>query len=273
MYQATPLFRIDSLCKEYPDVRMYIKDESDHLNKTIKDRRNESVIAEAKRLGVDKLVLITSGNNGYSLAMLAKDTDIKVTCVVNKTISPNIIKKLESVSYDVIKVNLKEKILRPEEIIAFAREKEDEVIWDVTNGYEDAYGGIVNEIFSQLDKVDYIVVPLGSGGIFVGIAEQLSTSFRGTKVIGVGPKATFDSFADKLSTPWSPYIRAIQNYEKVGHEVIRITESEIKKNFAYYRHLCNCEPSAAIVFGALQYLSLKKDDVVVFVNSGNSANV
>lgn len=270
MHQATPLYKIDSLNQRFPDVQMYIKDESEHSNKTIKDRRNENIIAEAVRLGVDKLALITSGNNGYSLAMLAKGTDIKVTCIVSRSISPHILHKLESAAYDVIKVNLRDKIFRPEEIIAFAREKDDEVIWDVTNGYEDAYGGIVNEIFSQLDKVDYIVVPLGSGGIFVGIAEQLSSSFHNTKVVGIGPKATYDSYADKLSTPWSPYTRAIQNYEKAGHSVFRISESEIRKNFNDYRNLCDCEPSASVVFGALEYVKPKPGETIVFVNSGNS---
>jgi len=270
MHIATPLYSIDSLHGNFQGVKMYIKDESTHPNKTIKDRRNESIIAEATRLGVDKLVLITSGNNGYSLSVLAKDVDIKVTCIVSRTISPHILHKLESVAHDVIRVNLRDKILRPEEIIAFAREKDDEVIWDVTNGYEEAYGGIVNEIFSQIENVDYIVVPLGSGGIFVGIAEQLSSSFHKAKVVGIGPKATYDSFADKLSTPWSPYTRAIQNYEKVGHKVFRVSESEIRKNFADYRNLCNCEPSAAIVFGALEYIKPKDGETVVFVNSGNS---
>jgi cysteine synthase len=270
MSHATPLHKIDALNLDFPGVQMYIKDESEHPYKTIKDRRNEGIIAEAARLGVDKLVLITSGNNGYSLSKLAENTDIQVTCIVSKSISENIYKKLVAVAHDVIKVNLKEKILRPEEIIAFAREKDDEVIWDVTNGYEEAYGGIVNEIYSQLEKVDYIVVPLGSGGIFVGISEQLSTAFHDARVIGIGPKATYDSFADKLSTPWSPYTKAIQNYEKVGHKIIRISESEIRKCHTDYKNICNCEPSASVVFGALNHVEVKKGDVVVFINSGNS---
>ncbi|MCD5381503.1 MAG: PLP-dependent lyase/thiolase [Candidatus Pacebacteria bacterium] len=270
MHTATLLHKIDTLTNDFPGVQMYLKDESEHPFGTIKDRRNESIIMEAQRLGVDKLTLITSGNNGYSLAMLAKDTDIEVTCIVSKSINSEVFSKLEKVAHDVIKVNLKDKILRPEEIISFARERDDEVIWDVTNGYEESYGGIVSEIYSQLKKVDYIVVPLGSGGIFVGIAEQLAVSFHRAKVVGMGPKATHDSFADKLSTPWSPYTKAIQNYKKTGHKTFRLSESEIRKSYADYRNICNCEPSASIVFGALNHLKLKKGDVVVFVNSGSS---
>lgn len=270
MNTATPLTKIDALSRKYPGIHMYIKDESANLYGTIKDRRNEIIVKEALRLGVDKLTLITSGNNGYSLSRLAEYTSIKVTCIVNKTVSDEIFKKLSEVAYQVIKINLQDKILRPEEIVTFARERDDEVIWDVTNGYEESYGAIVNEILSQVPNVDYMVVPLGSGGIFVGMAEQLFRSNHSAKIIGVGPKANYDSFADKLSTPWSPYTKAIEGYEKRGHAIIRLSESEIRKMYLHYRNICNCEPSASVVFAAPDHFKFKKGNTVVFINSGNS---
>ncbi|MEK7538639.1 MAG: PLP-dependent lyase/thiolase [Patescibacteria group bacterium] len=270
MNTPTPIIKIDALSSKYPDIRMYIKDESVNPYGTIKDRRNAHIAKEALRLGVDKLAMITSGNNGYSLSRLASETNIKVTCIVDKTVSEDVHKKLSEVAYQVIKINLQDKILRTEEIISFARDRDDEVIWDVTNGYEESYGIVVNEILAQLPHVDYIVVPLGSGGIFVGIAEQLSKSNHIAKVIGVGPKANYRSFADKLSTPWSPYTKAIEGYEKRGHTVIRLSESEIQKTYLHCRNICNCEPSASIVFAALEHFNFKKEDTVVFINSGNS---
>lgn len=267
---TTPFTKIDALSQKYPGVNMYIKDEGSNPYGTIKDRRNENIVKEALRLGVDKLTLITSGNNGYSLSLLTKGTNIRVTCIVNKAINEEIFKKLSEVAYQVIKINLKDKILRTEEIISFSRERDDEVIWDVTNGYEESYGIIVNEILSQVKKVDYIVVPLGSGGIFVGMAEQLRSAGHKAKIIGIGPKANYDSFADKLSTPWTPYLKAIDSYVAHGHTLIRLSESDIRKTYLTYRNLCNCEPSAAIVFAAPEHFEFKKGDNVVFVNSGNS---
>jgi cysteine synthase len=249
---------------------MYIKDESANPFGTIKDRRNEYIIKEAQRLGADKLTLITSGNNGYSLSMLARGTGIKVTCIVDKEVGEAIFQKLSKIAYQVIKVNLREKIMRPEEIIAFARERDDEVIWDVTNGYEDTYGMVVHEILAQVPKTTHIVVPLGSGGIFVGIAEQIQKSHPGIKVIGIAPKTSHHSFADKLSTPWTPYTKAIETYERHGHVTIHLSESEIRKGYLDFRNVCNCEPSASVVFLAPQFIEFKKGDVVIFVNSGNS---
>lgn len=249
---------------------MYIKDESANLFGTIKDRRSKHIVKEAMRLGVDKLTLITSGNNGYSLSMLSKGSEIKVTCIVDKGVSKEIHDRLSEVAYQVIKINLQDKIMRPEEIISFARERDDEVIWDVTNGYEEIYGIVVNEILAQMPKTTHIVVPLGSGGIFVGMAEQLERSNHKAKIIGIGPKASHNSFADKLSTPWTPYTRAIETYERLGHITIHLSESDIRKAYLDFRNLCNCEPSASIVFSAPEHFEFKKGDVVVFVNSGNS---
>lgn len=270
MSSITPLTKIDIFSGVCPGVAMYIKDESANPYGTIKDRRNENIVKEALRLGVDKLTLITSGNNGHSLSMWTKGSDIKVTCIVDKTVNEDIYRRLSSVAYQVIKINLQDKIMRPEEIISFARERDDEVIWDVTNGYEESYGAAVNEILTQAPKVDYIVVPLGSGGIFVGMAEQLHRSNHHAKVIGIGPKMSHNSFADKLSTPWTPYTKAIETYERRGHITIHLSESEIRKTYLDYRNTCNCEPSAVIVFAACGHVVFKEGDSVVFVNSGNS---
>ena len=247
---------------------VFIKDESKNRYGTIKDRRNAFIIKEASRLKVDKLVLITSGNNGYSLAKLALNTNIKVVCIINRSIDKKIVSLLHSVAYHVIELNLDEKILRPEEIIAFARERDDEVIWDVTNGYEDAYADVVGEIFSELKQVDYIVVPVGSGGIFIGFIQALERFRKDTKVIGIGTQSAFRSIADKLSTPWTPYARAIENHERMGHRTIRLSEQEIKAVFHKYQNIVPNEPSSSIVFAAPQKFEFKPSDVVVLINSG-----
>lgn len=248
----------------------YLFDESDSEYGTIKDRRNHLIIDEAMRLHVDKLVLITSGNNGYSLAKMAQDTGIKVVCVVNRNIDERIKQVLESVAYQVIELNLDQKILRPEELISFARETDEEVIWDVTNGYEDAYISVVKEIMDAGLKPDYIICPLGSGGIFMGLVEGARQYLPGANIIGIGTRETYQSYADKLSTPWSPYTRAIENAANEGHKVYRLSEDEIRDVYRKYKHYGDFEPSSAIVFGALSNDILKPNDTFVLINSGRS---
>lgn len=264
----TPLTKLTNIWKDkkIPGL-FYLKDESANPFGTIKDRRNYYVIQEAVRLGVDKLVLITSGNNGYSLSKFAEGTSIKVVCIVNKDLPQNLKQLLSSVAYQVIELNLNHKILRPEELIAFARETDEEVIWDVTNGYEDYYAPIVDEILSRVVP-DYIVVPVGSGGVFVGFAQEVAKLNLRTKIIGLGVQNSIHSFADKLSTPWTPYTRAMETYQTFGHEVIRLNEEEVRNCYKQYKNVCVSEPSSNIVFAISDKKKFEKKDVVVLVNTG-----
>lgn len=265
----TPLTESEELRKQFKIRAAFVKDESKNPFGTIKDRRNSYVFQEANRLKVDKLVLITSGSNGYSLAHFTKGSSIKIVCIVSRDLPPAVKHALKQVAYQVIELNLNHKIMRPEELIAFAREKEDEVIWEVTNGYEENYYPIVDEIRKIVDPT-YIVVPIGSGGIYLGIIQALERKKMKTKVIGIGVQNTIHSLADKLSTPWTPYTKALDFYQKAGHPVYRLTEQEIKETHTEFQNVVSCEPSSSVVFAAPQKHSFKRSDVVVFINSGKT---
>jgi len=245
----------------------YLFDENINKFGTIKDRRNKKVLEDAIRLHVDKLVLITSGNNGYSLSRLAKNTTIKIVCIVSRNLDNETKELLKNVSYQVIELNLEQKILRPEEIISIARENDQEVIWDVTNGYEESYISIVEEICRKIIP-DYIMCPVGSGGIYIGIIEGVEKYCPKTKVIGIGTQSTYQSFADKLSTPWTPYARAIENKILQGHFLFRLSDEEIKKTYLQYKNIASVEPSSSIVFAAPSHFKFKPSDKIVFINSG-----
>ena len=78
----TPLVATGVFKEEFGLLSVFIKDESSNPFGSIKDRRNAYIIREATKLKVDKLVLITSGNNGYSLACFAKGSDTKVVSII-----------------------------------------------------------------------------------------------------------------------------------------------------------------------------------------------
>jgi cysteine synthase len=264
----TPLIEVKSLAKKFHLKGVYVKDESVNPNSTIKDRRNFHIIKEAQRLAVDKLVIITSGSTGNSLIQLAKDTSIKIVCVVNRNLPVRVKRKLHKTAYDVIEIrSLEKKIFRAQDLIALARESADEVIWDVTNGYEEHYHSVVDEILSVI-RPDYIVIPIGSGGIYINIQESLEKRGLNTQVIGVGVKNKLNSFADKLARPWTPYAKALEHYEKNEYPIYRLTEGEIKKAYRTFRNVTTCEPSSSIVFGALYKHHFKPTDTVVFINTG-----
>jgi len=213
---------------------------------------------------VNKLTLITSGNTGYSLSRFAEGTNIKVVSVVDRNISYNIRKQLEKYCYRVIEVDLSEKILRPEDIISMARESDNEVIWNVSNGFEKAYESIIQEI--KPHELDWLLVPVGGGEAFVGLHNELKRYGMKTRLVGVGVKRP--SIADKLYAKWSPYTAKIEGILKEGHQLIRLSEEQVKDAYEKVKDIISCEPSASVPFGVLPMLDLDRKDKVIVINSG-----
>ncbi len=264
----TPLLRIPTLCKKFNLPNLWIKDESKNPFGTFKDRRNELIIKSAIDEHVDKLALITGGNAGYGLARFSEGTDIKVVNIVDKKCKNSVKNSLKKYSYRVIETDLSKKILKPEEVIALARETDEETIWDVTNGYHRANEKIVSELKREHPShIDYIVVPLGGGELFVGVYSGLKKLKMKAKLVGVGVKSPH-SIADKLSTPWTPYSSKIKSILKSEHKYIKLDENEIKLMMRVVDKSINSESSAVVVFGALSKLKLNKDDEIILVNTG-----
>ena len=145
-----------------------------------------------------------------------------------------------------------------------ARESDEEVIWDVTNGFHQAFHSIIQEIATE--NLDWLIVPVGSGEAFVGLYEGLKKCGLKTKLVGVGVKGP--SIADKLYTPWTPYEDKIQAILKKGHLYIRLSEEQIKDAYEKVRNIISVEPSSSIVFGVLPELKIDSKDKVIIVNSG-----
>lgn len=261
----TPLVKINEFCEKFNLANLVVKDESKNPFGTWKDRRSELIVKKAKHEFVDKLCLITSGNAGFSLAKFANKSHIKIVSVVDVNLPLSIKQTLKEVCTKIIETNLSGKILTPEEVIALARENNKEVIWDVTNGFHEAYESIVKEL--KKENPDYLVCPVGSGEGFVGLFNGLEKAKLKTKLIGVTPESS-PSFADKLHTPWTPYSAKIQSILEAGHEIIKLSEDEIRSAFAFAKDLINCEPSSAVVVGALSKLNFKESDKIVIINSG-----
>jgi threonine synthase len=214
---------------------------------------------------------VTSGNAGYSLGKFAKGTNIKIVNFVDKKLKKSIKDKLKKVSYKIIEIDLSKKVWTPEEIMTMARENDTEVIWDATNGfhgYHKGYIKIIEEIQKENSDPDFIVVPVGSGEAFCGLCSGIEKFRWKTKIIGVGVKAKWYSFADKLYTPWTPYGTLIKTILKKRHKLIRLDENEVKQVYKEFKNIIDCEPSAAVVFSVLSKIKFKKEDKIVLINSG-----
>ncbi len=164
-----------------------------------------------------------------------------------------------------IKTDLSKRILNSRDIISLSRSHCKGLIWDVTNGFHEAYEKIVDEIKNE--NPDIIVLPVGSGESFVGIYEGIKKSKLKTKLVGVSVN-NGANFADKLHTPWTPYESKINSILKKGNEIIKLEEKEVKEIYKKYKDKFDVEPSSSVVFGIFPKLKIKKGKKVVLINSG-----
>lgn len=148
-------------------------------------------------------------------------------------------------------------------------------------------GSVAMEIIKELPTVDYILVPIGGGGLATGVSTLAKLINPNIKVIGVEPAGascmkasleagkvvTLDSavtIADgtAVKTPGTlifPYI------QKNIDEIITVEDSELIDAFLdmVENHKMVCEGSGLLTVAALKHLECKDKKVVSILSGGN----
>ncbi len=261
---STPLKKIPELADRFELPNLFVKDESAQPYGTWKDRRSKLIIERALAKGVDKLVLVTFGNAGYSLGKYAEGTSIKVTLVIDKRLPQSFKNQLKTVADRLIEMDLLERFFSSDELVALARIAPEESIWDVSIGYEDAYESLIGEIAEV--RPDYLICPIGSGEGFVGLSQGIEKRRFKTQLIGVFPSIEH-SIADKLVAPGHCYKG---RFDPDKQRFFGIPEAEIAKAYQIAKQYFSCEPSSAIVLNALRRISPKETETIVLINTGNA---
>ena len=134
-------------------------------------------------------------------------------------------------------------------------------IKDVTNGFEEVYAAMLRGI----SPPDILIVPIGTGATFLGLAKEVSRKRWKTLIVGVGEMEK-DTIADKIKGPVF-YWKQIKRYLQKGHEYVRVTNKEIKIAIKITKNILPCEPTAAAAFAALFHIKDKQKRIFV-VNTG-----
>ncbi len=259
----TPLVRLIELGGTPLESEVWIKDESANPFHTHKDRRSELIVEKARKHDIDTVALITAGNAGYSLAKSAEGSGLRVVLIVKKNIRPSIKSILDTTAAETIEVDL-EKKLDTSDVVSLVRLKEHERIWDVSNGWDEAYEEVLYEIAAQ--KPETIIMPVGSGELLLGIHRGVQRYGFKTKIYGVGVLSP-QSKADKLYATYLPENYRIAKLLRDGHELIQLPEEEVEWAIANAPQECNAEPSAQVIFGALQRVR-KNIGRTILINTG-----
>ena len=233
------------------------------------------------------LITASAGNHAQGVAYAAKIYGVPAT-IVMPTTTP-LIKVNRTKSYGakvVLFGNVYDEAcqyamqLAKNQGLTFVHPFNDEVV-------ATGQGTIAMEIFKELPTVDYILVPIGGGGLAAGVSTLAKLLNPNIKVIGVEPagascmKASLEAgevttlpnvstIADgtAVKTPGDivfPYI------QKNIDDIIAVDDSELIGNFLdiMENHKMLVENSGLLTVAALKHLQVKKKKVVSILSGGN----
>ena len=233
------------------------------------------------------LITASAGNHAQGVAYAAKLAGVKATVVM--PVSTPLIKVNRTKSYGA-EVVLYGNVF--DEACAHAYELADEHGYTFVHPFNDlevatGQGSIAMEIIKELPTVDYILVPVGGGGLCTGISTLAKLLNPKIKVIAVEPagaaclKASLEAgevttvskintIADgtAVQTPGDklfPYLQA-----NVDH-VITVDDSELTLSFLDMaeNHKMIVENSGLLTVAALKHLDFKGKKVVSVLSGGN----
>lgn len=268
----TPLIQVPEISEHYGLPNLYIKDESVNPSGTWKDRKAVLAIKAAKLKNIDHICLISRGNAAYSIGLIAQNTALRITAIIDPNTDQKIRDALQSKGVRLIEVDLDKSKLLPHDVENIARCTSGDRPLDVTNFFHDAYLSLGLEIVDQIQP-DWVICPVGSGEAMLGLRKAINRcvdkkTIPPVKIIGVTPKSSV-SLADKLDGyQFSPYRHILASSKSARRSITTISELEIFNTYNFISRHLQVEPSSVIAFSALEKLKIPSEHTIVVVNSG-----
>lgn len=261
----TPVLKVNGLVDEN-SAEVYVKLEKFNPGGSVKDRAALGMIEKAEKEGLLKpgvtIVEPTSGNTGIGLAMIGKLKGYKVIIIMPETMSKE--------RRDLIKAYGAELVLTEgskgmKGAIEKALEYEKQGGYFIPQQFENIanpekhYATTAEEIFEDINDLDYFISGVGTGGTVTGVGKNLKEKISGLKVIAVEP-----SKSPVLSggNPGPHKIQGIGagfvpgNYDSsIIDEVVQVTDEDAfktAKDFAAQEGGLIGISSGAAVFAALE---------------------
>lgn len=192
----TPILKIKNLVDEN-SAEVYVKLEKNNPSGSVKDRAALGMIEAAERDGLlkegDIIVEPTSGNTGIGLAFIGKMKGYKVIVVMPETMSKERRDLIKAYGAELI---LTEGLKGMKGAIEKALEYSNKPGYFIPQQFENKansqkhYETTADEIFEDINDLDYIVAGVGSGGTITGIAKKLKLKIPGIKAVAVEPAAS-----------------------------------------------------------------------------------
>ena len=283
----TKLVYSDFLSKQTGN-KVYLKPENMQFTGAYKVRGAYYAMSTLSKEQREKGVITASaGNHAQGVAYAAKCYGVKATIVMPNTTPLMKVNRTKSYGAEVV---LYGDVY--DEACARAYELADEMGYTFIHPFNDlavatGQGTIAMEIFKELPLVDYILVPIGGGGLATGVSTLAKLLNPKIKVIGVEPAGAncmqesvkagkvvtlpgVNTIADgtAVKTPGDkllPYI--LENVD----EIITVKDEELVVAFLdmVENHKMVVENSGLLTVAALKQLDVKDKKVVSILSGGN----
>lgn len=246
-----------------------------------------SKLTEAqKKAGV---ITASAGNHGQAVAFAATRNKIKSTIVVPEGAPIVKIEAIKNYGGNVVESGKsfdeaiqKAREIQKKENLTFVHAFDDE---DVINGQ----ATIGLEVLEQLPDVDYIICPIGGGGLISGIASYCKQKKPSVKVIGVQSEnvpSMHESFNKKKLTALDsgdticdgiavkhPSERTFELIQKYVDDIVLVSDEEVANAILLLMERAKIivEGAGAAGLAAVLYrdLGAKNKNVVVIISGGN----
>lgn len=192
----TPLIKLNKMTANY-DGEFYAKVEAFNPGHSSKDRIALHIIEEAERQGIlnpgDTIVETTSGNTGFSIAMVSIVKGYKCILAVSSKSSPDKIDMLKSMGAQVYVCPAHVSADDPRSYYEVAKRLHEETQGSIyINQYfnqlniDAHYNSTGPEIWQQTEgQITHLVAASGTGGTISGTAKYLKEQNPNIKIIGV----------------------------------------------------------------------------------------
>jgi len=285
--QETKLIYSDYFSRQIEN-KVYLKPENMQLTGAYKLRgayyKTSTLSEEERKKG---LITASAGNHAQGVAYAAKCYGVKATIVMPTTTPLMKVNRTKSYGAEVV---LYGDVY--DEACAHAYELAEEHGYTFIHPFDDltvatGQGTIAMEIFKELPLVDYILVPIGGGGLATGVSTLAKLLNSNIKVIGVEPDGaacmqasikadkvvtlpSVNTIADgtAVKTPGSlifPYLK--QNLD----DIITVSDKELVVAFLdmVENHKMVVENSGLLTIAALKHLNVKNKKIVSILSGGN----
>ena len=233
------------------------------------------------------LITASAGNHAQGVAYAAKLAGCKATVVMPTTTPLMKVNRTRSYGAEVV---LHGDVF--DEALAYANELAAEHGYTFIHPFNDldvatGQGTIAMEIIKELPTVDYILVPVGGGGLAAGVSTLAKLLNPKIKVIGVEPAGancmqeslkaghvltlpTVNTIADGTAVK-RPGEKLFPYIQKNVDEIITVSDDELVVAFLdmVENHKMIVENSGLLTVAALKHLQFKDKKVVSILSGGN----